>query len=438
MRSRHAAGALAAAIAAGGLVLAGAPIAQAADTGITVLGAHNDYTNNGKLVLSLSAPTAIGNVQVSLFSESTQQTVATVDDFTLTSGTTENGTWEPRHRIQLPDLGSYRIDVSASDAGGDTLSAVGAGYFYYEVTTSLNDTGVDRTTVDYFHRSVTISGHLMGQWPGNGVITPLGAEPVYVYSYIQWTQVTTAADGSFSATLPVTDQYQNTIQAQFSGDPNSNFYSQSTSRTFPITIKKTATKVIMNPSTLIVPWQGVVPSTSATLLWNSPDGWQPMAGKTLGSNSFGNFVQETTDADGNAVFPATPSLWSDYTIQLGWASDDIFLTDAIASRTITVVQPASFLSFTPTRTDASTVTVAGDMSFAFDVPGTIPVKIQFSATGKGSWTTVATIPNAYWDGQGYGFSGTVSSTKAGFWRATFSDAPDFQSAVSDVIYLSGS
>lgn len=324
MTSRRTLVALASTLVAGSFVLASATVARAA-TGITVQAAHNDWTNNGKLVLSLAAPTAIKDVKVSLYSMSTQQTVATVADFALTSGTAENGTWENRARIQLPDLGSYRIDVSASDAGGDTLSTTGSGYFYYVVWTNLKDTKVDRTTVDYEHRNVTISGHLMGQWPGSGAITPMGGQTVAVSSYVQYAEVTTAADGGFSATIPVTDPYQNTIQATYSGAPN---YYQSSSRSFPIAIKKTATKIIETPSTRTVPFQGTVNSTSITLLWNSPTGWQPLVGKTVSSNSFGNYVQETTDAGGNALFPATPPLWSNYSILVGWASDDLYLADA--------------------------------------------------------------------------------------------------------------
>lgn len=422
---------------AGSVALSGAASAHAT-TGITVQYAQTDATNNGKLDVSLAASSNVTSVEVSLFSEATQQTVATVKNFKLTSGTATDGVWEPKTRIQLPELGSYRIDVSAADEGGDTLSTTGSGYFYYAVQTNLDDASVDRTTVDYQNRSVTMSGHLMGKWPGTGDVAPLAGEEVDVSSYFQYGEATTAADGSWAVTLPFTDQYQNTIQAQFSYDPNNPFYSSSISRSIPIKIKQTATKLILTPSARRIPFQGTVSSTSATLLWDSPSGWEPLAGETLGSNSFGGFAQETTDANGNAVFPATPSLWNDFTISAGWASDDIYLTDAEASSTITVVQPSAFESFTPARTDTSTVAVTGDLGFSFDVPGTIPVNIQFSATGKGGWTTVATVPNALWDGTGYGFSTTIPSSTAGFWRATFSGGKQFENAVSSVVYLAAS
>ena len=420
------------------VVSAGATVAQA-DTGITVQSAQNDATNNGKIAVSLAAPTDITDVKVSLYSVSTQQTVATVANFTLTSGSAQNGTWENRGRVQLPDLGSYRIDVSASDAGGDTLSTTGSGYFYYSVQTNLTDTVVDRHTVDYQHRSVTISGHLMGRWPATGDIAPMGGLTVDISSFFEYTQVTTATDGSFSATLPVTDVNQNSIQAAYSYDPKHIFYRQSASRSFPITLKQTATKLIETPITRTVPFQGTVNSTSATLLWDSPTGWQPLAGKTVSSNSFGDYIQETTDAGGNALFPTTPPLWSNFSILVGWTSDDPYLADAQATSAITVVQPAAFLSFEPTRTDAGTVAATGDLTFAGDwTPGTIPVNIQFSATGKGGWNTVATDPSAFWDGQGYGFSTTAPSTGAGYWRATYTGAPQFQNAVSQVVYVAAS
>jgi hypothetical protein len=422
---------------AGSVALGGVTVAHAT-TGITVQYAQTDATNSGKLDVSLAAPSDVTSVEVSLFSMATQQTVAKLTNLALTSGTATDGVWEPKTRIQLPELGSYRIDVSAVDAGGDTLSTTGSGYFYYAVQTNLNDASVDRTTVDYQNRSVTMSGRLMGKWPGSGDVKPLAGEEVDVSSYFQYGSATTAADGSWTVTLPFTDQYQNSIQAQFSYDPNNPFYYSSISRSIPIKIKQTATKLILNPSARSIPFQGTVSSTSATLLWDSPAGWEPLAGKTLGSNSFGSFVQETTDANGNAVFPATPSLSNDYTISAGWTSDDVYLTDAQASSAITVVQPSAFESFTPTRSDASTVGVTGDLGFSNDVPGTIPVNIQFSVTGKGGWTTVATVPNAWWDGTGYGFSTTIPSSKAGFWRATFSGGKQFENAVSTVVYLAAS
>ncbi|WP_405017317.1 hypothetical protein OHV05_09720 [Kitasatospora sp. NBC_00070] len=437
MASRRAVLALASALLAGGLVMSGTTVAQAdTGTGITVREAHNDWSNNGKLVLGLTAQSAVKDIKVSLYSMAATETSATVTRFELTSGTAEDGTWTNVGRVQLPALGSYRIDVSATDAGGDTLTATGVGYFYYSVQTNLKDAKVDRTTVDYDHRTVTISGHLMGQWPGSGVITPMGGLTVAVNSRMEYAEVTTGVDGGFTATLPVTDIYQNTIEASFDYDPNHIFYSQSRSREFPITIKQTPTKVVQTPSTRRVPFKGVVDSTSSTLLWKSPIGWQPLAGKRLGSNSFPDYVQLTTDANGTVQFPATTPLWSNYTISSGWSSDDIFLAGASAGSEITVVQPAAFQAFAATRTDAATVDVTGEMNFAGTwTPAPIAVDIQYSATGKGGWTTVTTVPSANWNGQGYAFSATVPSAGAGYWRASFTNSPQWEKAVSKVVQV---
>lgn len=425
------------ALVAASLVWAGTATAHA-DTGITVLAAQNDLTNNGKLAVELAAPTAVSDVQVSLYSVSTGELVATVPGLMLTSGTAENGTWENRGRLQLPDLGSYRIGVSASDAGGDTVSTTGSGYFHYSVQTNLKDTVVDRRAVDYQHRSVTISGHLMGRWPATGAVTPMAGLTVNVSSFFQNQQVTTAADGSFSATVLVTNEYQKSIQALYS-DPQHAFYSQASSRSFPITVKKTATKIVENPSVHVVPFQGTVESTSATLLWDSPTGWQPLAGKTLVFDSLADYVQRTTDADGNALFPSAGPFSENHDLSVGWASDDLFLADAVGTRTITVVQPDTFLSFAAARDDAGTVTATGRIDFTGNwTPGTIPVSVQFSATGKGGWSTVATDPSADWDGQGgYVFSVSAPSYAGGFWRATYMGAPQYQNAVSQVVYVAG-
>ncbi|PJN23972.1 hypothetical protein CG736_18880 [Kitasatospora sp. CB02891] len=431
---------MSAAAIAGALVLTGAPAALADGAGIIVQSAHNDWTNNGKLVVELSAPSAISNVKVSLYSMDTQQTVATLTNLELTGGTTTSGSWSNRGRVQLPALGSYRMDVSATDEGGDTLNTTGVGYFAYSVSTNLDDATVDRTTVDYEHRTVTIGGHLMGRLPGTGEVVPMGGLAVDVTSYAEYTRVTTADDGSFSATLPVTDQYQNTIFAKFNYDPKHVFYDQSETKFFPIRIKKTATKIVANPSTRKVPYKGVVDSTSATLLWNSPTaGWQPLAGRTIESNSFGDHVRRTTDDQGNAVFPATMPLYGNYRIGVGWSADDLFLDSTSAEAAITVVQPAAFNAFSAARADGGNVEVSGSMAFDGNMsPGTIPVDIQYSATGKGGWTTVATTTRLQWNGQGEGFTLTVPGAAAGFWRASYTGAPQFENARSTVVYVSAS
>ena len=78
--------------------------------------------------------------------------------------------------------------------------------------------------------------------------------------------------------------------------------------------------------------------------------------------------------------------------------------------------------------------VTGHLQYANNVPATPTVEIQYSATGKGGWTTAATGLQANWDGTGYAFSGTIASTSAGFWRA-ISSYPNFVTATSAVIYV---
>ena len=97
-----------------------------------------------------------------------------------------------------------------------------------------------------------------------------------------------------------------------------------------------------------------------------------------------------------------------------------------------MIQPAVFSDFSATR-DGADVNVTGDLQYAHNVPATPEVEIQYSATGKGGWTTVATGLPANWDGTGYAFSGTIASTSAGFWRATSSQL-DFATATSAVVY----
>jgi hypothetical protein len=70
-----------------------------------------------------------------------------------------------------------------------------------------------------------------------------------------------------------------------------------------------------------------------------------------------------------------------------------------------------------------------------NTPGTILENVQYSATGKGGWTTVASSLPANWDGMGYAFAAKIPSAAAGYWRATFNGKPGFTNATSAVRYL---
>jgi hypothetical protein len=429
LRSTLAVTALAAA-----LVGASQVSALADSSAITVNYATTDSTSIGKIDVSASATSAITKITAALVNQSTGQTVAIVSDFTLTSGTTTAWIWETAARVQIASLGYYRIDLTVTDTAGDVFSSAGtgSGYFDYQNWTSFRDVKLSSTTVDYADRQVTMTGQLLAQSPQTGKITPFADAPVYINTPSgEDTTPVTDANGDFTAIETITQAGQ--LQALYTYQNSLLNYIGSASKTFAVSIKPAVTKIVFALSSRKIPFGGTY-SGSGTLLWDSPTaGWQPLANDTIGSYSCGDDFQVQTDADGNFLIPQSDALNDGCTFTMGWYSTDPYLASATAQATITVIQPAAFSGFSATRA-AADVNVTGHLQYANDVPATPTAEIQYSATGKGGWTTVATGLQANWDGTGYAFSDTIASTSAGFWRA-ISSYPDFVNATSTVVYV---
>jgi hypothetical protein len=409
-------------------------VAHADDSAITVRWAQTASDNNGKFQVSLSSTSPITSISATLRSYATGQAAAPVTKFELVSGTDQAGQWEPTARVKLPALGSYHIDLSVADQAGDTLTATDAGIFYYMVQTLFRGVTVDRHSVDIDHQQVRIAGTFLGREPGTGAVSPLAGYPLYILNnYWQDTDLTSAADGTFSAVETVTEQ--GPLQVSYPYDNGHLFYSSSGSAEFPIKLVSSPTRIVEHLSATRIPYGGTI-SASGTLQWKAASGWQPLAGKTVGADGCGIQGSTTTDADGDFSFPAGPSLQGlDCTLTTGWQSDDPFKKDAAAAPKATIVQPVSFLDFAAARTDAGDVTVEGHLAFpGSGTPWPVPADVQFSANGKSGWTTVDSGVTAEWDGTGYGFGATVPSTTAGYWRATFTGGKQFANATSTVAY----
>jgi hypothetical protein len=424
-----------AAVALAGLAAGIVPAAAFADSSaITIQWAQNTSDNNGKFQVSLSATSPITTISADLYSYAAGQVVATVSTFVLVSGTAEAGQWEPPSRVQLPALGSYRIDLTVSDSAGDTLTQIAAGNFFYMVQTLFRDVSVDRHSVDIAHQQVVISGSLFGRAPDTGTVTAVPGFPITISNAFEEDNlVTTGADGSFSAVETVTEA--GALQAIYRFDNDHLNYQGSQSAEFPIKLVQSATKFVQNLSASRIPSGGSV-TLSGTLLWNSPAGWQPLANKTVGANGCGILGAVTTDTSGNFVLPTSPPLQADCTLLTGWQSDDPFMKDTSASVSVIVIQPAYFSDFTAGRADAGSVSVQGHIQFpGFNTPFPVLIDIQYSPTGKGGWTTEVTDLTADWDGMGYYFATTIPSDTAGYWRASFTGGKQFTNAKSTTSYV---
>lgn len=422
-------------VAPGAAGAAGAAGPAAADTApITVQYADNDSASNGLFDVALSSTSPIASIQATLFSVTAQQDAATVTKFSLKSGTTTNGVWVPSSRIKLTDLGDYRIDLVVTDTAGDTLTDTGAGDYFYEVWTKFRNMALSTRTVDITNDQVTMSGQLVGIWPGSGAATPLDGYTVFLSnSFVEDNQVTTGVNGDFSGVETVTQT--GVLQAIYSYDNNHSWYIFGSSAEFLIRVRQSATRLVVTANPKLIPFNGGT-SISGILLWDSPSGWLPLANEQVGATGCGLLAQQmTTDANGDFSAPVAGPLTGDCTIQAGWQSDDPFKKNAATSVPVTVVQPDSFSHFVAKLLSTGQVLAKGHMQFPNDVPAPVLVSIQFEPTRTSGWTTVATGLTANWDGTGYAFRGRITSPGAGYWRAIFRDRPHFADATSAVVYV---
>src|ERR1700728_4451469 len=98
------------------------PALAATDSGsITVSNASSPTTSAGLLSVTVQSTTPLTSLSVSIMSGTTDELDLPFSDFSLASGSTTSGTWtlnSPITTTQLP-LGTYTVDASATDSGGD-------------------------------------------------------------------------------------------------------------------------------------------------------------------------------------------------------------------------------------------------------------------------------------------------------------------------------
>ena len=186
--------------------LAAAATATAASGLITVTSAGSPAASVGDLSIGLEATSTVGpaSITASLYAAGATTPALTVTGFTQTGGPAAGAgatTWTVATPIpagsgpgELP-LGSYRIEVTAADDGGDTTDDSDAGTLAYLVQPAITLT-VSPATVSY-GQQVTISGTDTGLYP-DGSHQPVVGQEV---DFITQPSATTNASGTFTFTV---------------------------------------------------------------------------------------------------------------------------------------------------------------------------------------------------------------------------------------------
>jgi hypothetical protein len=415
--------------------------AHAATNPPVVINATGDSVS-GRITVTYAADAGLADVVAHVVDPTDGAEVAVVDDFAFTGGSQQYGYWESTSPLVLPRLGNYRLDIGITDNDGTHVDQQSAGWFYSAV--QLSFAGLKMTgQVTYANRDVTVSGQLLGTWPG-GEVKPVANWPIEVMTYRGGPfDVVTDAHGKFKALATIQDVdefvylYSGTVEDQ-------PFYYQAYSDLGSVTVTQAPTRITLNlDRKKVLAGQSVTVTGQAT--WKSPTGWQPVPNAYVvfslcypdGTNCNPSLGNTTADAQGR--FTATVVPLETGTIQAGTHNSDPFITsNTVTRKPVTVLQLAQFTDFSALRDTPEQVTVEGHLDFPGPfTPGSIPVAIQFKAAG-GSWQTVSTIDiaNNPTNPEGISFTTSVASTSAGHWRATYAGRPDsFQSATSASVQL---
>lgn len=433
--------ALVAAVGAGVIALAVAPVSYASDQ-LRVESASSVTEAPGFLQVTGESGSDITAVEAHVVSYATGAQVAELGpgDFARVSGTERAGTWRSRQPLTLDALGTYRIDVELTDADGDHVEKKSAGDFGYWAATRFGALTVDRTSIDRDHREVTVQGTLYGNWPAQEE-KPLAGYPVDIdVDYWPQTTVTTDADGRFTAT--VTLDQATTVQAIYRYDNQHGGYVYSESERLDIGIEQIPTRFTTDVSATDIDDGDPVTLTAKAEQQNADGSWVPLAGQSGGvlfgdpegrNDVVGRF---TTAADGTFTTTYTPWDGGRFLLALD-TSEDPFLAPASArSALVHVHHAAGFTAFSATRTDAGNVHVEGLIDFTDGfTPATITVHVQHSADGTG-WSDLTTV-EATWGGNGNDFAADVEGSGPGYYRAVFEGGNSFQDAVTESVFVDG-
>lgn len=379
------------------LAAAGPAFADTTDTVLPVISSlGGDSDDAGYLEFHAASDTAIdpGSITAQLtLRVSGDRPVTTVTGFTLVSGTAEDGTWRSSERMALGAHGVYDTTLDLVDADGDHPAYLGQGVVRYEDLPVFSDTALDRTTVDFEHRTVTATGKVSTFDPATGATTPgwTGSE-VYLTgtrasgsgSYEVGADV--QADGSYQVTAPVRSSvYVYAVQQD-----------DQTVDTDPVLVARTTspTRIVFDKAAGTAVYGGSY-AVGGTAQYLSPttNTWTPLTAgdpdtEVLLTGPNGSHAYELGSGGGFSETLGTVTGDTSWTAVVGGFG---FLQQGSAQADLHALS-RSVLSWSDhTFTGAGAIRVKGRLSASAGPLPTGRVQLQQSANGRTGWTTVTTV-----------------------------------------------
>lgn len=435
MRLRYAA--LACASTAVTLVVGLAPAASAAPgVAPVLLEAGSVQGDNGVLAVTASSDSAIRHITAHFFprwGEDTGTEAGTTQDFTLESGTADNGVWHSSQPVQLAEPGDYRTVIELTDADGDSTETAD-GSLDYNWAAVFESFTATPARPDWFHQEVTVSGRLVRRHPGTRERLPMGGVPVHLLGLDDSgaaVTATTDADGRFTRTyLPQRDGGVSGYYNSWDGSPYA--ISTATGPAARVTIAQSATRVTLDAKNV-----NTTPGRTATVSGRAQvlraDGtWQPLAGQTVTLDPQGEDGGATatarTGTDGRFSAGLSPRGTSAVNVTVGSDYEGFVAGSPVEVARIHVAGPTAITGFVATLDKHSQLTVSGTLDTGERQPDSSLVGIEYSKDGRTGWKLVKTLTTGVDAGVG-DFKGTFDAPSQGYWRARYTGTPDFAGSV---------
>ncbi|WP_433133138.1 hypothetical protein ACQPWW_15015 [Micromonospora sp. CA-240977] len=328
------------------LVVSAAPApAQAADL-LQVNRAYSSNLEPGRLFVSITSTQPVADIRAELVTEDTGAPVAETSDFVLLSTDPDATIWATSAPLILDELGDYEVHVEVTDVAGNHVRQERAGSLLYRVTTFLEGVTVDRTSVDYDHRDVTVRGVLKGRWPGTGEVRPLADFPVEINAAYNFPPVQTAADGSFEGTVTVYAYGPKTeVLVGYAGSSGGFDYERSAEVRFelPVVPRKTRVTATVNRTRVVA---GETVRVSGRLSWLTSSGWAPLPNQVFAvlfvlcddNGCYNQYGPVNTDARGRFALDLAPSQ-TGYLHASYWPNDP-FIGESVTQTQVVTVVPA--------------------------------------------------------------------------------------------------
>ncbi|BCJ71016.1 hypothetical protein CS0771_05600 [Catellatospora sp. IY07-71] len=333
--------------------------------------------------------------------------VATVEAFELHSGTALNGEWRASGRLSLAQLGNYPLTVEVWTADGGYAHAQSAFWsLRYRLRERFEGVAAAPETVDFRHRTVTISGRHLVIHPSANTPAPVAGVTIGADAYMsadgteyprQTAQGATGADGAFRMELTLAAGASVTVNSVVEAMDHSGVQ-----RWVGLVQTPTRLSVEVDPGTVRA---GTAVEVRG-LLERQVDGvWEPLPGQVVRAHwELGSYRKPvgtgevTTDAAGRFTTTDVPPTGVNelFAVYRGEGDSAFYLPCTTTVRDLRVQQDAVVQNFTAARTGgtmrAESWRVHGFVAYpgAEFFPADTNVWIQTSADGV-SWRTLTIV-----------------------------------------------